>query len=287
MSAMTDTATNDPALALLLRRHDHDRFLLALFAPADRRDDIRAIYAFNAEIALIKERVSEAMLGQIRLQWWRDGIAAIYRGEVPRRHEVLTPLAAAIGARGLTEEHFHRLLDARERDLAAEPPATLAALQSYAEETAAPLQFLVLEALAASSPAAVRAAREAAIAHALMGVLRATPHLARQRRILLPRALVEETGLDPESLFAGRPAPALIEIARRVAGRAGEHLAAAVAVRPRVARAALPALLPAILADADLKRLRRVGFDLFAPAFRRDDSWRAWRLTWAMLVGKY
>ena len=60
----------DPAqeLAGELRRHDPDRYVAALYAPADRRDDLIALHAFNAEIARIRDQVREPMLGEIRLQ---------------------------------------------------------------------------------------------------------------------------------------------------------------------------------------------------------------------------
>ena len=68
-------------LAALVRRHDRDRFQTALFAPAARREALFALYAFNYEIARVRESVREPMLGQIRLQWWREAIDAAFAGE--------------------------------------------------------------------------------------------------------------------------------------------------------------------------------------------------------------
>jgi NADH dehydrogenase [ubiquinone] 1 alpha subcomplex assembly factor 6 len=279
-------ATDLTGLAAQLRRLDHDRHLLALFVPADKRDAVRAIYAFNAEIAGVPDRVSEPTLGRIRLQWWREAIAEIFAGGRPRHHELLTPLAAAIAAHGLSEDHFRRLIEARERDLASEPPATLAALEAYAEETSAPLQLLVLEVLGAATPAANSAAREVAIAYALLGLLRAARYRARAGRPVLPQALIEETGLDPDALAAGRSDPGLALVARRIADRAASHLASAREGHAEVA-AGFPALLPGVLAAGDLARLRRAGFDLLAPAFARPDPWRIWRLTVATIRRRY
>src|SRR5512135_1463257 len=73
-----------------VRHYDHDRYLTCLFAPDDRREALFAIFAFNHEVAKTREVVREPILGQIRLQWWRDSIAALYAGEV-RRHEVIEP----------------------------------------------------------------------------------------------------------------------------------------------------------------------------------------------------
>jgi phytoene synthase len=287
MPAISETPAGGAETAALLRRHDRDRYLMALFVPAARRPAVQALYAFNYEIARVRESISEPMLGHIRLQWWREGIGAAFGNGVVRRHEVLTPLMAAIRDFRLSRDHFDRLIEARERDLTDETPATLAALEAYAEESAAPLQLLVLEALGAAGGDANRAAREAAIAYALAGLLRATPFLARARRHVLPQALLDETGFNPETLFAGKPSPVLSGIVARIAHRARFHLDAARAVRGRVPRGALPALLPAVLAAADLARLRRAGFDPFAPSVVRPDPSRSWRLAAASFLGRY
>jgi phytoene synthase len=54
-----------------------------------------------------------------------------------------------------------------------------------------------------------------------------------------------------------------------------------------VPRAALPALLPAVLAAADLARLGRAGYDPFDRRLARRDPWRSWRLTLAALARRY
>jgi NADH dehydrogenase [ubiquinone] 1 alpha subcomplex assembly factor 6 len=64
-------------LGRMVRRHDRDRFLTTLFAPAAERQALLALYAFNHEVAKTREVVSEPMLGRIRLQWWRDSLDQI------------------------------------------------------------------------------------------------------------------------------------------------------------------------------------------------------------------
>src|SRR5258707_12809015 len=58
----------------LLRAADKDRFLTTLFAPAEHRDALIALYAFNVEIARVREVIREPVAGEIRLQWWSDVI---------------------------------------------------------------------------------------------------------------------------------------------------------------------------------------------------------------------
>ena len=59
----------------VVRAHDKDRFLAALFAPADLRRHLHALYAFDGEIARVREAAREVLPGEIRLQWWRDALA--------------------------------------------------------------------------------------------------------------------------------------------------------------------------------------------------------------------
>ncbi|MCH9020134.1 MAG: squalene/phytoene synthase family protein, partial [Proteobacteria bacterium] len=91
------------------RRYDRDRYLCALFAPAARREALFALLAFNAEVARIRETVSEPMLGLIRLQWWRDAIAGIYAG-APPRHAVVEALSLAVERHGLGRGEFDFLI---------------------------------------------------------------------------------------------------------------------------------------------------------------------------------
>lgn len=256
-------AALSPAAALV-RRHDRERYRTALFAPAARREALFALYAFNYEIARVREAVSQPMLGQIRLQWWREVIDAAFAGGPARQHEVVAPLTAAIRDLRLSRAPFDRMIDARELDLADEPPATLAALEEYAAGTAATVVRLALEILGVREPAAEAAGREVGIAYALAGLLRAMPFRAR-------------TGLPS---IAAALAPAEIAAAAR------RHLDAAQPSAARVTRAARSALLPSVIAGHYLKRLRRAGDDPFAAALQKPDPLQVWRLAFAMTTGR-
>src|SRR5687767_376781 len=77
----------------LVRAADKDRFLATLFAPAERRGPLFALYAFNCEVVGVRDRVREPMAGEIRLQWWRDVLAGERSGEA-----AANPVAAALTA---------------------------------------------------------------------------------------------------------------------------------------------------------------------------------------------
>lgn len=275
-------------LALELRRHDPDRFRTVLFAAPEHRAALIALYAFNFEIARIREVTREPLLGRIRLQWWRDVLAELYGGAAPRRHVVVEALAEALRDRKLSRPSFEALIDARELDLSDHPPPTLDALETYAEDSSASLVMLALEAQGAANALTRAAGRAVGIAYALAGLLAAVPFHARMKRVLLPEDLIERYGLDLQrSLFELKSSAALNGIVVEIAARAQTHLAAAGASRPRIARNAVPALLPAVIARHRLKLITRLGGDVFDPRWSRPDPLQSWRLAWKAWRGRY
>ena len=60
------------------RSFDHDRYICALAAARGHLRPLMALLAFNLEIARTRELVREPALGEIRLQWWREGLAEAF-----------------------------------------------------------------------------------------------------------------------------------------------------------------------------------------------------------------
>jgi phytoene synthase len=269
-----------------VRRLDHDRYLTCLFTPAPRRAALFALYAFNIEVAKTREVVSQPLLGQIRLQWWRDAIGEIYDAR-PRRHEVLNELAPAVAAHGLSRAHFETVIEARERDLEDEPPAVLADLERYAADTAGPLLRLHLEVLGIRDGAAHEAAVKIGTAWALVGLMRAIPFHARQKRLYLPEDIVAAAGVERGLLFEMKPHEGLQRAVAQVADAAASRLAEARALRRRVPRAAVPALLSARLADGYLRRLRRADHNVFAALVQEPPPLRQADLVRGAVLGRY
>jgi NADH dehydrogenase [ubiquinone] 1 alpha subcomplex assembly factor 6 len=275
--------------AALLRRHDPDRYLTALFAPAARRESLFALYAFNLEIARTREATREPMMGRIRLQWWRDAVAEAVAGK-PYRHGILEPLAVAMSEWSLTPAWFERLIAAREQDIEREIPADMAALLGYAESSSAALTWLALEILgdaAGREPAAIDAGRKLGTAWALTGLLRAVPYHARQRQLHLPADLLARHEVRAEDLLELRRPAGLQVVVREIAGEASRQLGAAREAAKGLPRVLLPALLPGTLAGLYLKRLERAGFDPYAQAVQDAPPGRIWRLTLRNLLGRF
>ncbi len=267
-----------------LRQLDRDRFLAALAAPADLRADLMVLYAFNSEVARVREAVSEPMLGLIRLQWWLEAIDEIFAGK-PRRHAVVTPLAELVRRRGLSPAPFHRLIAARERDLDADPPQAIADLEAYAAATSGSLVELALEICGIGlRPRETAMAQHVGTAYALTGLLRATLFHAREKRLMLPQAVLSEAGVATAQLFDLKDQPGLRAAVKQMAETAQGHLAAARKLDPP--RRAIPALLVGRLAAGQLERLRRRGYDLFDYRSIEASPLDLWRLGLARVLGR-
>ena len=269
-----------------VRAHDRDRYLVTQFAPVPRRAALYALYAFNLEVAKTAELVSEELLGQIRLEWWREAIEECYDG-APRRHEVVEALAGAIREHDLTRGHFKRLIDARAFDLDPEPHATLAALEAYAEATSSTLIWLAMEVLGGAGDEAREAGRHIGVAFALTGLIRAMPFHLRAGRNYLPAELSQRHGIHRADLVALKPSPGLTAAIREIADAARSHLASARAAHAELDRDELPSLLLATIADEYLERLRHAGHDPFEPGLAAPSALRPLRLWFRAMRGRY
>lgn len=228
-----------------VREADRDRYLAALYAPEDRREALFALYAFNAEVAGIRDRIREALPGEIRLQWWRDVIA----GRPADGHPAAEALVEAIDRHGLPRAAFENYLEARLFDLYDDPMPTRADLEGYCGETASALiQLASLVLDPATAAAHGEAAGHAGCAQAIAGLLRVLPVHRRRGQCYVPQDILAAAGTTVADFLATTDHEACERVVSAVTALAREHLAAfgqAAALPPLLRPAYLPvALVP-------------------------------------------
>ncbi|PRY21402.1 phytoene/squalene synthetase [Aliiruegeria haliotis] len=171
--------------AALVERGDPDRFLATMAAPVAARAVLFPLYAFNVEITRIPWVSQEAMICEMRLQWWYDVLGEIGAGEPARAHEVAAPLTDVLRDAGDTVAPLRALVEARRWDIYTDPFEDAAALEAYLDATGAGLMWSAAIGLGATSVMET-AVREFGWAAALASYLRAIPELeARGRRPLV------------------------------------------------------------------------------------------------------
>lgn len=277
---MADPAPLSP-IAALARRHDPDRFLCALFAPAEARDTLSLLLAFNHELARAREVASNGMTALIRLQWWREAVEEAQAGAPPRRHEVAAPLAAAVRAGTLAPEDLLGMIDAREAEAEEDIPSR-AALLAMLRGSSGGLAVAMGRVLGA--PASCLPGLQAVgAAYGLAGVLRNTPALAMQGRCLLPADLLATHGLTPADVARDPRHKGTGEAARALATEGQALLREGRAKLSGLPRGAVAAALPGRLAGRDLARIAAPGWSAAQPPPPRGLGdrlaviWAGWR----------
>lgn len=270
-----------------VRRHDHARYLTTLFCTEEQRSLLAAVYAWNLEVAKTAETVSEATLGEIRLQWWSEGLSELWKGNT-RSHPVLQALALGRGNLEKAAQSFERILDARSFDLDTSPPANLDVLEDYAEATSAELICIALAALGTPADEQERKiARHVGIAWALTGLLRAVPFHARQKRLYLPEDHLEVTGVQRSDLFELRGSDQISGVVMRLAKRAEEHLSQARGLAQSIESDRRAPFLIAGLNDLHLKALKRADYNPFDARLARLEGRGAWKVSWNAWRGRF
>jgi phytoene synthase len=127
----------------LIAEADDDFHLSINYAPADDRARLAALFALLIELRRIPSSVSEAPLGEIRLQWHREALDEIVAGKRPRAHPVIAALAASVDVPSLRAT-FETMIDARARLLYEPAFATLDDLRAFLREAEAPMAALAL-----------------------------------------------------------------------------------------------------------------------------------------------
>ncbi len=256
--------------ATLVEEADPERATAILFAAPEKGPFLYALYAFDLEAAGVRERVTQPIPGEMRLQWWRERIEA-----APAGGEEASPVAAALAetirSNALPIPAFDRLLEARIFDLYDDPMSSREAFEAYAGETASTVVTLAAMILDRdSAPLVAGLAGHAGVAALCRSVLlREAAHSARGQ-VFVPADILASVGLDRTRWLEGGEAAEPARAAMRALGR--DHLAKVETGWSRIPRALRPAFLPVrLLAPAFETRGRT------APVGPLARTWRYWR----------
>jgi len=270
---MTANAAADAAYcATLVRESDFDRYAAALFALPERRAQLLSLYAFNAEIARVREQVTQALAGEIRLQWWIDVLSGKSAGDA-QANPVAAQLLQTVEACGLSRASLSELVEAHRFDLYDEPMQTAAEVEGFLDQTAGKLFLLGARILGARilgagaaverSPLLEALTHHASLAHGLTSLVEALPRHAARRQLYLPLEQLAEFGVSSDAVFGGRPSLELTRLVRSLADEASREFSEAMKLMPGIDREMRPSFLLLALVPARLKRLDRDGFDPF------------------------
>jgi phytoene synthase len=271
--------TNFEHCAALVRQADRDRYLATLYAPAAHRDALFALYAFNVEIARVRDLAREPIPGEIRLQWWREVLAGERDGEAAA-HPVAAALRETFVRYDLAPAPLIALIEAHSFDCYDDPMASFAEFEAYSMRTAGIIFQFAARILASNvNPVVVGLAMDAGQAQTIADLLAKFPTHAARRQLYVPLEVLATYGANHEDVFALRATTELRTALAEMRLRARGYLAHSGGNFAEIPQSALPAFLPLAPLRAVLLRMEREDYDPFHPPalapWRR--QWLLWR----------
>ena len=257
MAPAASTEADRDVLVTAARGGEPDRYLAALLAPADARDGLLALAAFAAELARIAPLTTrEPAMGEIRLQWWRDALAAGESGE-RTGHPVADAVRAAVMRHGLPRGLLQTVIDAHAHDALADPFPDDAALEDMLDKREGSLFVLAGHVLGADPAALEVPAGTAASAYGLARLLLGLPQAAARKHVPLPLTRLAAAGITVSEIMAGARGERLWPVVTDLVALSRSNLAEArnsVAKLPRKVRAGF---LPLALVEPYLRAVER------------------------------
>lgn len=263
----------EPVLDELVRQaarsSEPDRYLSALLAPNAARADLIALAAFAGEVARISRLVNEPMMGEMRLQWWRDVLEA-GANEGAAQSPVAEAICRTAARHDLSGEAFLDLLEAHGQELWPGFPPTGSELERYLDRSEGSLLRLTARVLKVpASRATGDLISAAAQAYGRVRLLLLLPGLIAKGHAVLPPGAG-----DWGDVTAG------------ITGDARDWLAKTRAQLANAPRALLPALLPVALVEPYLKVFEGVGPGAARQPADISPLTRVWKLWLANMRGR-
>jgi len=270
--------SNADHCAALVREADRDRYLATLFAPADKRDALFALYAFNIELIRVRDVAREPMPGEIRLQWWREVLEGQRDGEAAA-HPVASALLDGLKRHDIKPDRLIGIVDAHQFDLYDDPMGTLDDLDNYAVMTRSALLDAAIAILGGAGPDAMMLMRGAGIAATVTWLLTNLARHVSRRQMFVPREVLERHKVDLDEVYAGKVSDAFKAALAELRRHARRQMALARSEVSHVPQAILPALLPLALIGPTLRPMDRRGYEPFdvAPLSSLKRQWLIWR----------
>jgi phytoene synthase len=241
----------------VLREADRDRYAAVLYLPQIPREAAAALYAFNSEIAAIPDKVSEPMVGEIRLRWWREVIEGSREsGDNP----VAEAVRETLRRHDLPAQPLLDLIDARVFDLYNDPMPDRTALEAYCGETGSVLlQLVAMSAGAQRGSMLSDACGHGGVAQRMSEILRRLPADRSRGKCPFPLPMLEATGLDIDGWLKGDPDERHGNAVSAFVALAREHRAKAIAAINILDKALRPVFLPLAAAGVWLDAADRAG----------------------------
>lgn len=244
----------------LVKQYDYENYLCSLLLPAGVRRSAFSIRAFNVELAQIRDVVSKADIGLMRIHFWKDAVERVYKGSPPE-HPVAQELSVLVHSKQLSRQWLNRMIDSRESILGDKPHNTVSDLEEYAEKSISSTLYLILQSMGVQSVVCDHVASHIGKLQGITNLIRGIPFNASRGRVYIPSELMAKHKVSQESVARGKGD--LKEVVYDIACTAHQHLVKARSLQKDTPSDVRTVYLPAVASSAYLEKLRHADFNVF------------------------
>ncbi len=268
------------------RSGEPERYLAATLAPEPHRAALIALAAFSADLRRIPVIVKEPMMGEIRLQWWRETIERFDRGgDGATGHPIADALREAVRAHNLPIAPLIAMTEARAFDLYLDPMPDRAAFDGYLDKTEGVPFLLALGVAGTDAKIAAPLADLGSRTYGLARLLAELPHWLSRGRNPLPLDLLAKHNVDRDSLLRGRVSPGVHAAIGDLLADLQRAYAQARSRWRELPQAQRPAMLPIATITSYLAGLQAQSRDPLREPFELQPLKRIWRIGRAHWLG--
>ncbi|KLO04758.1 hypothetical protein SCHPADRAFT_884210, partial [Schizopora paradoxa] len=120
-----------------VKKHDRDSYLTSQFFPKNLQGYCFAVRSFYIELAMIQDSVTNVIIGEMRMQFWKDAVKSISEASsslfAPPRHPIALALHEASKKVHIAPYHLKRIVEAREGELRSPSHLSMETLLAHAE----------------------------------------------------------------------------------------------------------------------------------------------------------
>lgn len=265
------------------RNHTYDLYLCSLLGSKERFRELAALCALDHELSKIRHAVSEPLLGDIRLTWWREAVDELFahaqgEGRTPRYHPVIAELTALVKhCPGVRKQLFLDKLRGHEMELD-NRLQSLREVERYVRHTTGSLLLLMLDTLGVTSQGAQKSASHLGAALGLFRLIETLTRDSARGTLLLSESFRKAHGAEADLNFLAK---ALAQAAEAQLGQARDIMVSSLpelrsnskAIQKNEnnpdspgGAAAKPLRLLMLLLESRLKRLAKRNYDLTRPS---------------------
>lgn len=255
-----------PACAAQVYGKARGAFLAGQLVQADRREAFYAVILLQFELGQVRLQTRDPLLGQMRLHWWQDKLAALAGDTAPTHydHPILAQLVES-GAQ-LPTALVEAMLQADAVGLQGVPADSLDGLLAWAQQWGYARLLLLAAQLAPITDALRQIAEPAGLVLGIVQLLQQASALAQEE--------------------ASHPHDQLSQAVGQLRIAAQAALAQVAPLLPTIPRPQRPALFGLIRSQLLLRQLAKAGDQPQHMNWNRPDPWRAWRLYRLVQHGK-